>query len=61
MSGIRLIACDLDGTLLLNGAQRLEPKIFTLIRELTRKGIYFAAASGRQYTNLRRRFAAGWK
>ena len=57
MSRIRLIACDLDGTLLLNGAQKLEPGIFTLIRELTRKGIYFAAASGRQYTNLRRLFA----
>ncbi|MBQ9504060.1 MAG: HAD family phosphatase, partial [Lachnospiraceae bacterium] len=36
---------------------KLEPGIFTLIRELTQKGIYFAAASGRQYTNLRRLFA----
>ena len=56
-SGIRLIACDLDGTLLLNGAQRLSTEIFDLIKELTARGVYFAAASGRQYTNLRRLFA----
>lgn len=31
---IKLVASDLDGTLLLNGAQQLPEEIFPLIREL---------------------------
>ena len=54
---IRLIASDLDGTLLQNGAQVLSPEIFKLIPALKKKGIHFIAASGRQYANLRRLFA----
>ena len=54
---IRLIASDLDGTLLHNGAQTLNPEIFDLILALKEKGIRFAAASGRQYANLKRLFA----
>lgn len=50
---IKLIASDLDGTLLKNGVQELSPDIFHIIRELKKKGIYFVAASGRQYYNLR--------
>ena len=46
---IKLIASDLDGTLLKNGAQELPPDIFPIIRELRQKGIRFVAASGRQY------------
>ena len=47
MSGrIRLVASDLDGTLLLNGAQSLQPGTCELIHRLTRKGICFLAASG---------------
>lgn len=58
MSGrIRLVASDLDGTLLLNGAQALQPGTCELIHRLTRKGICFLAASGRQYANLQRLFA----
>ena len=56
MSELRLIACDLDGTLLLNGAQLLQEDTCDLIRELLNRGILFFAASGRQYTNLRRLF-----
>ena len=57
MKKIRLIACDLDGTLLLNGAQRLQPETCGLIRRIMEeKGILFCAASGRQYANLRRLF-----
>ena len=52
----RLIACDLDGTLLLNGAQTLQPPIFDLIRRVQAQGIRFFAASGRQYTSIRRLF-----
>ena len=56
MGRVRLIACDLDGTLLLDGAQRLRPETCGLIRALQRRGIRFFAASGRQYTNLLRLF-----
>lgn len=54
---IKFIASDLDGTLLKNGAQKLDPIIFEQIRALRASGIRFAAASGRQYENLRRLFA----
>ena len=54
---IKLIASDLDGTLLQGGAQELSPRAISLIHELTRKGIHFVAASGRQYSNERRLFA----
>ncbi|SHM47560.1 hypothetical protein SAMN02746066_02121 [Anaerosporobacter mobilis DSM 15930] len=54
---IQLIASDLDGTLLHNGAQEVSKEIITYIEELISHGILFAAASGRQYANLRRLFA----
>lgn len=50
---IQYIASDLDGTLLQNGAQALNPKIFDLILELKKRGILFIAASGRPYSNIR--------
>ena len=53
---IKLIASDIDGTLLLNGATRVSPEMFTLIRKLKEKNILFVAASGRQYKNLRELF-----
>ena len=53
---IKLVASDLDGTLLLNGAQSLPEEIFPLIRELKKMGILFVAASGRQYLNMRKLF-----
>lgn len=56
MSRIKLIASDLDGTLLLNGAQKLQPNTSLLIHELTKRGIVFLAASGRQYASLRKLF-----
>lgn len=56
MPEVKLIACDLDGTLLLNGAQALRPETCGLINDLLNGGILFFAASGRQYTNLRRLF-----
>lgn len=48
---IKLIASDLDGTLLQNDAQELTPRTIELIRKLTNQGICFVAASGRQYEN----------
>lgn len=54
---LKLIASDLDGTLLQNGAQKLNPVVFDYIRALKKRGTLFVAASGRQYCNLRRLFA----
>ena len=54
---IKLIACDLDGTLLLDGATRCRPELFPLIEELTKRGVSFMPASGRQYPSLQRLFA----
>lgn len=42
---IKLIASDLDGTLLQNGAQELNPEIYDLILALKERGIHFAAAA----------------
>ncbi len=53
---IKLIAADLDGTLL-NTQKRFSPDLFKVIHELRERGIYFAPASGRQYYNLREMFA----
>lgn len=53
---IRLIATDLDGTLLERDGT-LPEDTFEVIRMLNTRGIRFAAASGRQYGNLVRLFA----
>jgi hypothetical protein len=52
---IKLIASDLDGTLLLPN-RALPAEIFPLIEALSQKGILFCPASGRQYESLRRLF-----
>ena len=54
---IKLVASDLDGTLLMKGAQSLPEDMFPLIRQLNELGILFVAASGRQYANMKRMFA----
>ena len=51
---IRVVFSDLDGTILRDGAQEVPEGLFPLIRGLREKGILFAAASGRQYANMRR-------
>ena len=53
---IKLIASDLDGTLLRGGAQVPSAEAMELIRALQEKGVLFSAASGRQCPNLRRLF-----
>ena len=55
---IKLIASDLDGTLLQNGAQALTPRAIDLISRLCDAGIHFVSASGRQYDNQKRVFAS---
>ncbi len=53
---IKLIATDLDGTLL-DGDRRLPEEIFPLVEEMYERGVFFAPASGRQYANLKKLFA----
>lgn len=53
---IKLIASDLDGTLL-PPSKILPPETFTYIEKLAQKGIIFAPASGRQLPNLKKLFA----
>jgi Cof subfamily protein (haloacid dehalogenase superfamily) len=52
---IKLIATDMDGTLL-NDNGNINEKIFDLIHSLNEKGIKFAAASGRFYSQLSKNF-----
>jgi Cof subfamily protein (haloacid dehalogenase superfamily) len=52
---IKLIAADLDGTLL-NDQKQLGPDFWEVEKKLRAKGIYFAMASGRQYYTLMETF-----
>ena len=58
---IKLIASDLDGTLLYGRDNSVSEEMFDLIREMKDRGIIFAAASGRQYHNLKKLFAPVWQ
>ncbi len=53
---IRLIACDLDGTLL-DSAKNLPKEFPKIIEQLKEKDVYFAVASGRSYAGLKEMFA----
>lgn len=53
---IRLIACDMDGTLL-DDEHAIHDDFWPLIEELHRRDIIFCPASGRQYYSLLERFA----
>ena len=57
MNKIKLIASDLDGTLLLNGSQAPTSRAIELIHQLYEKGILFVVATGRQYPNVRNMFS----
>ncbi|MFV0401500.1 MAG: HAD-IIB family hydrolase [Oscillospiraceae bacterium] len=54
---IRMIASDIDGTLLQGEKKQLSARQMELIGACLDKGILFVAASGRQYPNLKRLFA----
>ena len=51
---IKLIVSDIDGTLLEDGGNAVNPELFDVILQLRKQGIQFAAASGRpvSYTHL---------
>lgn len=53
---IKLVASDIDGTLLPEGTDKINPEIFEVILKLKEKGILFAAASGRHYSSISRLF-----
>ena len=57
-----LIACDLDGTLLLHGHPEnpendiVPPRFFPVLKRLEQKGVRFCVATGRSYTAVRELF-----
>ncbi len=53
---IKLIASDVDGTLIQDSTPNLYKEMVETIHELKKKGILFCAASGRQYFSLRNVF-----
>lgn len=53
---MKLIASDMDGTLLQHGAMDVSDHTIHLIDQLKKKEYLFVAASGRQYSNLKRQF-----
>lgn len=53
---IRLIASDIDGTLIKDSTPDLYPEMADAIQELAERKIIFCAASGRQYCSIRNLF-----
>ncbi len=54
---IRLIASDIDGTLVPDSAAYIDPGYFDAVRELKEKGIIFCACSGRQFHSMQQLLA----
>ncbi|MBR1692471.1 MAG: Cof-type HAD-IIB family hydrolase [Lachnospiraceae bacterium] len=53
---IKLIATDVDGTLVKDSARDMYEELLDAVEQLYDRGIHFAVASGRQYTSIRRMF-----
>lgn len=53
---VKLIASDLDGTILRHGAQKVDKSTIEVIGKLLDAGLLFAPASGRQIVSLKRLF-----
>ena len=53
---IKLVASDVDGTLIKDSTPDLYPEMAKAIKRLKKAGIIFCAASGRQYASLRNVF-----
>lgn len=54
---IRLIASDIDGTLVPDSAHQIDPAYYDMIRALKEKRIIFCACSGRQFHSMHQLFA----
>ncbi len=55
---IRLVFCDVDGTLLPHGETALSDDVCDALRRLTSRGVTVAIASGRPYSQLQTLFGA---
>lgn len=53
---IKLVASDIDGTLVKESSPDLSREMIEIIQKLKEKGILFVAASGRQYHSIRHLF-----
>lgn len=53
---IKLIATDVDGTLVKDSSSEVYPEIMDTMQSLKEKGVIIAIASGRQYTSIARMF-----
>lgn len=53
---IRLVATDIDGTLVKDSSPEVYPEIIQMFRDLNARGIVCCVASGRQYHSIRRMF-----
>lgn len=54
---IKLVATDIDGTLLVEGTDEINTEIYEIVLKLKEKGVVFCAASGRQYDSMEKLFA----
>lgn len=54
---IKLIVSDVDGTLVPEGTNDINPELFTMIQRLKAQGVYFAVASGRHKCSIEKLFA----
>ena len=54
---IKVIATDVDGTLVKDGTMHIDPEYMTVIHQLIQKGVHFAVCSGRQFISERKLFA----
>lgn len=51
-----MIVTDIDGTLIRESSDTMDPEMLRIIRNLKEKGVRFVGASGRQYGSIRRIF-----
>lgn len=54
---IRMIFCDVDGTLLPRGKSRISEEVFSAIKKAVASDIYVCIASGRSYPDLKELFS----
>ena len=54
---IKLIATDVDGTLVKDASPKVYPEIIEMVKELRKKDIIVCIASGRQYSSIEKLFS----
>lgn len=53
---VKLVISDIDGTLVPDGSDQINPEIFEVIHKLRQYGVQFVAASGRQFVSIKKLF-----